>query len=395
MPCLTPGELKLSDGRVIAVRCRKCESCRSDRVRDLVGRALAEKETSVGSSYVTLTYGTSRTIDGAKDLPGARVVTYKDAQDWLKRIRKKHKVRYIVAGEYGSLKGRAHFHALLFWKDKVPNYSRTNNWTEDPFWVREIDGVKRQIGFTNWKEVDFRACKYVCKYMLKSQDDPDYHSMVRLSRNPILGKDYFDIWVKRHIDQQLPLSSRLYTVPGSFDPETRRPWQYYLNDAALRYVCSSYIRQWREVHGHDRWPFSELIERYLNRDASAPVLGRLPPERKKFPRELRPSAEPPPGYRVSFSEVLNLYVATNEDNREERLFWTYQFPGNPGWSSEIDTPVVTPVDRSFYGDGSSLKSPPEHRLGKPPRKETSATKRERLDRKAYQEAMKRPKAWQR
>ena len=63
---------------------------------------------------VTLTY--------KGDVPGSVTLLTADVQKFVRSLRKAgHKVRYMIAGEYGERKGRAHWHAVLFFKGKVPS----------------------------------------------------------------------------------------------------------------------------------------------------------------------------------------------------------------------------------------------------------------------------------
>lgn len=107
--CRTPN--KLDDGTEVA--CRKCWQCKRNRVNDLVGRCIAESRYSAKTYAVTLTYANDAGVN-------AVTLVYKDVQDFLKRLRKRYNVRYIVAGEYGTAKGRAHWHIILFFKDQYP-----------------------------------------------------------------------------------------------------------------------------------------------------------------------------------------------------------------------------------------------------------------------------------
>ena len=100
------------DGQKAA--CRHCLRCRRNRVDCLVGRCLAEKAVSDGVLGVTLTY--------KGDVPGSVTLLTADVQKFVRSLRKAgHKVRYMIAGEYGERKGRAHWHAVLFFKGKVPS----------------------------------------------------------------------------------------------------------------------------------------------------------------------------------------------------------------------------------------------------------------------------------
>lgn len=100
----------LRDGTEVG--CRQCWQCREQKVRALVGRCIAESKYSEEVTTMTLTYEQRN-----DDIRGAKAVTivYADVQQFLKNLRKKWKVRFICASEYGSKKGRAHHHIVIFW----------------------------------------------------------------------------------------------------------------------------------------------------------------------------------------------------------------------------------------------------------------------------------------
>ena len=121
--CLNP--ILLPNGQEVA--CHQCWQCVRRRIDDWQGRCIAESLTSRAAHVVTLTYGRDRRY-GAADHLQAAVLTYSDVQRFLKHLRgygdraaKKHPVRYFCCGEYGHMKGRAHWHCLLFWQGEVPD----------------------------------------------------------------------------------------------------------------------------------------------------------------------------------------------------------------------------------------------------------------------------------
>lgn len=186
--------VRLEDGTEVA--CRKCWQCRSNRVNDYVGRCIAEAQTSDYVLPVTLTY--------AGDVPGAAVLILSDFQKFMKRLRfAGYSVRYIVAGEYGSLRGRAHWHAVLFFKGKHPtvDLERRINWK---YWPH---------GFA-WCDAPSPASyKYVLKYMLKDQSQMVSVNKFSLSRNPVLGYDWIMKLADMHAEQGLVPRTFEYSFP--------------------------------------------------------------------------------------------------------------------------------------------------------------------------------------
>lgn len=84
--------------------------CRVKRRQLWSHRILLEQAKHEFSSFVTLTYSD-------ENLPPGGSLLVKDAQDWLKRLRRSVeplKIRYFLVGEYGDETQRPHYHAALF-----------------------------------------------------------------------------------------------------------------------------------------------------------------------------------------------------------------------------------------------------------------------------------------
>lgn len=182
------------------VACRYCWQCLENRKNDFAGRCIAEQETSDGVLAVTLTYG------GGDDNPNAAILVYKDFQDFLKRLRKAgYKVRYIVAGEYGEKKGRAHWHAVLFFKGKVPKVDINDPyymWTEGKanFWPH---------GFSYFQHAEHDGFYYLLKYAVKEVGSDDVYHLA-MSKKPPLGDAWVKDYAQFHVDQGLAPKSYKY-----------------------------------------------------------------------------------------------------------------------------------------------------------------------------------------
>ena len=100
MACLSP---KIFRGNVVP--CGTCSSCVAMWQWRIRSRIVAELVASPRSWFVTLTLRREMT----------EAVGYRLVQRWLKRLRKrtKLKLRYVAVAERGSLRGRLHFHVIL------------------------------------------------------------------------------------------------------------------------------------------------------------------------------------------------------------------------------------------------------------------------------------------
>jgi hypothetical protein len=234
--CIEPSRLK--DGTLVA--CRYCWQCRANRVNDLVGRCIAEQSTSDATLAVTLTY--------AGDVVNSALLVYPDFQRFMKRLRKAgFNVRYIVAGEYGSKKGRAHWHAILFFKGKVPDVG-LNQRLEWEYWPH---------GFSYFQQPDYRGFKYVLKYTLKDTDAEAHRSHLAMSKKPPLGHEFFMDLANKYVEQHLAPQSPKYSFRDVFDPRGKRR-EFWLQGRMRELFLEYYLARYKEVRGCEP-PFSEFV----------------------------------------------------------------------------------------------------------------------------------------
>lgn len=197
--CISP--INLDSGDVVA--CRSCKLCKANRVKDYVGRCIAEQSTSDGTLAVTLTY--------AGDGPNTATLIYSDVQKFLKKLRKDgYKVRYIVAGEYGSNKGRAHWHIVLFFKGKVPDVEIEKTQYTFKYWDH---------GYSYFQKPDYKGFYYLMKYALKDQTNKQKvrTGHLSMSKKPPLGQAYFLRLAEKHVTQGLTPQDPFYSFPHIVD----------------------------------------------------------------------------------------------------------------------------------------------------------------------------------
>lgn len=244
--CIAPN--KLADGTEVG--CRECWQCCERKIDDWTGRCIAESKTALRTFSISLTYGRD---DGDNvDHIRAALLTYSDVQKYFKRLRKSgYVVRYFAVGEYGSTKGRAHWHLIVFYYDNAGVIAERKLYNaeveaglrrgkplpvpvsvvpEHEISTRGADGDLRDVRFSDlhwqhghavWEELldgydaaASRAVRYVCKYLLKdSQDDASQMLGPRLSKKPPLG----DAWIReragRYVQQGLAPQDLFYSFP--------------------------------------------------------------------------------------------------------------------------------------------------------------------------------------
>lgn len=123
MSCLAPFHVKnkvptSQSGLYTAVPCGKCPQCLKRRASQWIFRLKQEDKISTSAMFVTLTYDDS-TINITHN--GFMTLNRRDVQLYMKLLRKKHKnvkLKYYLAGEYGSKLKRPHYHMILFNADE-------------------------------------------------------------------------------------------------------------------------------------------------------------------------------------------------------------------------------------------------------------------------------------
>lgn len=129
MQCISPITIKndkpskiMLYGRTMQVPCGRCPACIDNKRKAWYVRLKQEVKHSFNAFFVTLTYAPDALPRNSLgyptfDIPGV--------QKFLKRVRKELEVeqrnspyplhlRYFLIGEYGSKKGRPHYHAIFF-----------------------------------------------------------------------------------------------------------------------------------------------------------------------------------------------------------------------------------------------------------------------------------------
>lgn len=227
-----------------AVPCRSCWVCRNDRVDDLVGRCLAEQATCSGALAVTLTY--------AGDVPEAATLRYSDFQNFMKRLRKAgYSVRFIVAGEYGSAKERAHWHAVLFFQGKVPDVRLEwrFNWE---YWPH---------GWSYFQRAEYDGFRYLLKYALKQQVSETSVYKLGMSKKPPLGHDFFMESAHILAAQRLPLNFATYSFANVRTKDGKHR-EFWLRGRMREMYIERYEQVWQDLHD-DLPPWGDHYIKYL------------------------------------------------------------------------------------------------------------------------------------
>lgn len=205
----------------ITFACTSCNDCITARINGWVARAMAEKATSNHCYVLALTYGS----DTQQQKDGAAVFRYKDIKDLMKNIRRqaeyhlkaKQEVKFMVCGELGSMKGRVHWHIVLFtsfdlltlgdwysFVSKKPVTEKKDKITTNPNRAKRLTWSMWKMGLLTVQIPDQGGMMYALKYALKDQfslhkskgtmretKGEQYASgYFRMSKKPPLGANY-------------------------------------------------------------------------------------------------------------------------------------------------------------------------------------------------------------
>jgi len=177
--------------------CNYCIGCRKDQARDWQLRIMHEASLyNDNNCFLTLTYDDY-------NLPGNHSLNHEHVQLFLKRLRKKYPaetIRYYMAGEYGDLTYRPHYHVILFnhsFPDQVKISTKNglhtyNSQILDRIW---------SMGHCTVQPLTLASARYCSNYLLKKQRKNATHTYYYTDRHG-------------EIHRQNPPYARMSTKPG-------------------------------------------------------------------------------------------------------------------------------------------------------------------------------------
>jgi len=279
------------------VNCKSCSECIVARKNDFLGRCLCESAVSDHTLAVTLTYRNDPGGDGRMD--GAELnITKEHFQDWIRAIRsstkKTNKIRYICVSEVGSLKGRVHFHCLLFIKGPMPQQFKRYHAPKPLIFKKRVDQWLWPHGFCYIDDVgtDHRAINYVCKYISKDMCDANW---LTLSKKPALGSEVIQSIARRNVKLGVFPKSLSYTPPGGqknrtypLSGATRRDFIATIKNGLPKYTRGRFLNtredeDWvlKSIHSVERYEARRAI--VLHQREQLATLGK----KKRLANELR------------------------------------------------------------------------------------------------------------
>lgn len=264
------------------VPCRVCGQCRENLVNDWLGRCRAEMETSAHTFFVTLTYGNDDKYGSVEDNLDAKKLNYQHVKHYLMLLRKwtrlnavgrpvvyeKTRLRYFAVGEYGSEKGRAHWHLLIFCEGRIPpNVAISWPGMDERFMhTHQGGGLLWPHGFSHWRVATIGSARYLIKYITKTDIRAGQEKRMGLSIKPPLGDAFFRIRAAELVLAGLSPQNCWYEFPDCVylsGPRKGQARQFFLGGSAIYNFLNYYAVAWRVHHGNENWPSSLLMDEFV------------------------------------------------------------------------------------------------------------------------------------
>lgn len=231
----------------LEVSCRECDKCLATYKNSWVARSVAERNSVPYSYVITLTYAD---VDGQPPL-GARVYRYKDVQDFWKRIRwhaqkrwgENIDFRYVIVGEKGTLRGRCHYHGVIFSSHPVVELGEfAAPGKNELVYGKRMDWTLWGHGFVQMDQCTRKSIAYVLKYILKSRMTvAKSEGHAREGKTEWLASSY--LWCSKR-------------------PPIGATWLYdKLHDLTRKGLCPPSLRM--RVSGGGDWYVSGLAQKFM------------------------------------------------------------------------------------------------------------------------------------
>lgn len=157
----------------LEVPCGHCHSCEVSRMRNYMIRLLYELDAHPDSLFITLTFDDD-SLDKFRDNPNKAVRLFLD------RVRKAYgkQVRHWIVPEFGTLRGRIHYHGILFGVGNTfIGYNLPNLW---------------KYGYTYVGWANSRTARYITKYVTKSLNRSYDKTLPRIITSKGIGLSYLN-----------------------------------------------------------------------------------------------------------------------------------------------------------------------------------------------------------
>lgn len=188
--CKNVGLIKNPKGGAVQIRCGKCRECLIADVKEWSFRLQCELKYASNAYFVTLTYESA-----PPDLSKTDIRAFLSDLRHFQRKRRDNQVKpkliYLIAGEYGNLTNRPHYHMILM------NYLVKNTRNEKIEVLRDLTDIWGK-GIVHIGNVTTASINYVCKYIFKKFHYEGELKPFRLMSNGI-GDSYINSMKDYHL----------------------------------------------------------------------------------------------------------------------------------------------------------------------------------------------------
>lgn len=219
----------------LSLPCGQCVGCRLARSREWATRCMHESSRHLDNCFITLTYDDD-------NLPSDLSLNHKHFQKFFKRLRKRfnHRtIRYYMAGEYGELNQRPHYHACIFGLQLPFDEPIQRSPSGHVIYRSQALEELWPMGFSSVAEFNWQTAAYVARYVMKKvtgQAADTHYQMVntetgeifwrvpeynRMSLKPGIGHD----WIKNYKGDVYPYDE---VIVNGFPTKPPRAYDKYL-----------------------------------------------------------------------------------------------------------------------------------------------------------------------
>lgn len=252
--CLRPKKISVRRGpryEVQEVACRNCKICRVVRENDLVGRCMAERRNSDQSFFLTLTY---RNLPDGTEPAHVHILNKEHLQKFFRALRDRgYSVRYLSCGEFGTQKGRGHWHVVLFFKGKplgyeVGKFRQMAEWPHGHVDIKECDSASAIRYAVKYLEpvVSEHPLTKTSERKKKKADNPTEFLM---STRPELGHEYFQKLALDHVEMGVAPTGFEYWPPDHLKHEGNKNHRFKMGGSTKKKYAMTFVLAWLEKYG--------------------------------------------------------------------------------------------------------------------------------------------------
>lgn len=280
--------------------CMQCMPCRVGKAKEWSSRLMLEKDNVSHSAFITLTYTSEELVhvdaeNWTADKPLIPTLVPKHVQNWLKRLRQVvartdgRSIRYFLVGEYGSDKGRPHYHAALFGFPSCLMGRTLRNRKGEAICCWPCKTIEKTwgLGRIDVGELNKDSASYITKYVTKKWTKEDtwtqqklkgrHPEFVRMSLNPGIGADA----IKSLVTTTVGTRSGKYLKMCSDAPVV-------LHRSGSSFPLGKYLRRkFREALGRSPDTPKQQIEEYVRRLQTVYEEDKAKAENEGVPRIFR------------------------------------------------------------------------------------------------------------